>query len=206
MSESSKTSASKGIVERHVLLSLFRKTGQSRFTRVQRLSVCVSMFALLMVANAMWYETENDVSRKSGDVILLRLGPYSITWHQIYVSTVTILTVYPVVIIVAEMFRRTKRMRKTRSEVRGQRRPSLQLPRCFLVPAWILVFLSIVASSFFCVLYSLEWGQEKSTKWLFSVLLSFLETVLLFDPLMVSRTLEYCKTGKVCEGLYFANP
>ena len=195
MIETTGARARKGLLERHVLVSLVRKSGQSRFTHVQRLSVCATMFALMMVTNAMWYESEK---RSKANFVLFTLGPYSFTWHQLYVSTVSILSVYPPTILIAEVFRRTRRKPRAKQGSSGKRssqytftdkkKRGLQFPHWVLIPAWLLVFLSIAGSSFFCILYSIQWGPTKSAEWLASVVMSFLEAILLVDPLMVSPT------------------
>ena len=43
----------------------------------------------------------------------------------------------------------------------------------------------MTVSAFFTILYSFEWGREKSTAWLTSFLLSFAESVILIQPVKV---------------------
>lgn len=62
------------------------------------------------------------------------------------------------------------------------------LPHGCLYVAWILVALSVLAAGFFTVLYSMEWGSSKSSRWLTSFVLSFVESVLLVQPLKVGNT------------------
>jgi polycystin 1L2 len=59
------------------------------------------------------------------------------------------------------------------------------MPYWFIYIAWILVFLSVTASAFFTILYSLEWGNEKSVMWLTSFIVSFLQSILLLQPMKV---------------------
>ena len=51
---------------------------------------------------------------------------------------------------------------------------------------WLLVVLSCVVSAFFLLLYSIEWGKDKSEAWLATFFLSFTESIFVFDPLKVS--------------------
>ena len=51
--------------------------------------------------------------------------------------------------------------------------------------AWFLVVLSILASSIFVVLYSQEWGKEKSEEWLTTFFFSFIESCFIVDPIKV---------------------
>ncbi|XP_062602879.1 uncharacterized protein LOC134264616, partial [Saccostrea cucullata] len=62
---------------------------------------------------------------------------------------------------------------------------SLPLPHWVRRIAWFVVFLSVLTSAFFLLLYSMEWGIAKSEEWLSSFLLSFLESLLCVDPLKV---------------------
>ena len=61
-----------------------------------------------------------------------------------------------------------------------------ELPRWVLWLAWILVLVAIVTASFFTILYSLDWGGDKSKEWLGAFFLSFLETLIVVDPFVVS--------------------
>jgi len=42
------------------------------------------------------------------------------------------------------------------------------------------------------ILYSFEWGRVKSIAWLTAFLLSFLESVILIQPLKVTYSIYYC--------------
>lgn len=48
-----------------------------------------------------------------------------------------------------------------------------------------MVFVSILVPAFFVILYSLEWGKERSEAWLVSLFLSFFQSLLVVDPLKV---------------------
>ncbi len=55
----------------------------------------------------------------------------------------------------------------------------------FQVFAWTIAILSIVASGFFVILYSMEWGSDKSNSWLSSFCLSWAESFFIFDTCKV---------------------
>ena len=59
-------------------------------------------------------------------------------------------------------------------------------PSWTLYVGWTLVFLSITVSGFFLILYSMEWGKSKSEDWLVAFVLSFVESVIMLDPLKVT--------------------
>nr|XP_006820685.1 PREDICTED: polycystic kidney disease protein 1-like 2-like [Saccoglossus kowalevskii] len=59
------------------------------------------------------------------------------------------------------------------------------LPHWCVYFAWLLMFLSSAGSAFFTVLYSMEWGNEKSIQWLITFFLSFFESLILVQPIKV---------------------
>ncbi len=48
-----------------------------------------------------------------------------------------------------------------------------------------MVFVSILVPAFFVILYSMQWGKERSNAWLISISLSFFQSLLVVDPLKV---------------------
>ena len=92
------------VFHRHLVMSLFRKNSASQYTRLQRVAVLCVMFFLMMVSSAMWYGTEEKATATSK----FKVGPISMSWNEFYVGCITILTVYPFVILISELFRRTK--------------------------------------------------------------------------------------------------
>ncbi len=60
------------------------------------------------------------------------------------------------------------------------------LPRGCLIVGWILAVLTIISPSFFLILYSMDWGKEKSNSWLVSFVMALLETLFLTDPTKVN--------------------
>ena len=175
------------VFHRHLVISLFRKNSNSRYTRLQRVAVLCVMFFLMMVSSAMWYGTDT----KSNVSFKFEIGPISMGWNEFYVGCMTILTVYPAVLVISELFRRTKKQKcednieqKFQLIVEGLQN---ELPRWVLVVAWILVFVAVAVSSFFTFLYSLDWGGDKCNEWLGAFFLSFLQALLLVDPFVVSE-------------------
>ena len=150
------------------------------------------LFFLLMICSAMWYRVDEKTSK---DSFSINIGPLTLGWTEVYVSIITVLMVYPPTILVAEIFRRRK-LNSVRHYIKD---PDLQklvmdnaeegpLPRWTLYLAWMLVYLAIIASCFFTFLYSLQWGGEKSRKWLAAFFMSLVETLLCLDPLIVSES------------------
>lgn len=52
---------------------------------------------------------------------------------------------------------------------------------------WMILFTVCTVCSFFLILYSMEWGQSKSEEWLTTFLMSFVESIVVVDPIKVSR-------------------
>ncbi|XP_045163703.2 polycystic kidney disease protein 1-like 2 [Mercenaria mercenaria] len=61
----------------------------------------------------------------------------------------------------------------------------LYLPWWFIFVAWFLVVAGTVVPAFFILLYSMEWGKQKSEEWLTTFFMSLLESMLFVDPIMV---------------------
>ena len=63
---------------------------------------------------------------------------------------------------------------------------SIISPGCFF-PVIAVVFLSVVLSGFFTVLYSMQWGHTKSVDWLTTFLLSMAQSIVFVQPVKVRR-------------------
>ena len=182
------TDQQKEVFNRHLLISVFRKSSSSRYTRLQRVAVLCVMFFLMMVSSAMWHGTAD----KSKVNFKFKIGPLQMGWAEFYVGCMTVLTVYPMVMLISELFRRTRKKRlQSRDPLEEKFRMvdegiEKELPRWVLIVAWVLVFLAIILAAFFTFLYSLEWGGDKSNEWLGAFFLSFVETLFLVDPFIVS--------------------
>ena len=97
------------IFDDHIWLSVGVRKSKSHFTRLQRLSVCLSLLFMTMISNAMWYKTES--TEKSPQS--LSIGPFSFTVHQLYTSIMSSLIVVPPMLMITIFFRKSKiRVRK----------------------------------------------------------------------------------------------
>ncbi|KAI8498800.1 hypothetical protein Bbelb_232530 [Branchiostoma belcheri] len=85
----------------HLWFSVFSRPTRSNFTRVQRVTCCLSLLFCTMVSNAMWYDTE----KKVRTVHALTIGPITLTWHQLYVSFMSSILIFPVNIGLVTLFR-----------------------------------------------------------------------------------------------------
>ncbi|XP_078068077.1 polycystin-1-like protein 2 [Mustelus asterias] len=62
---------------------------------------------------------------------------------------------------------------------------SKSLPSWFIYVAWLLVFITSGVSAFFTMLYSFDYGKKKSIQWLISMIISFIESVFVIQPIRV---------------------
>ena len=65
----------KEFTDGHIWFSLISRPSPSSFTRVQRLSCCLSLLFTTMIANAMWYRKTEEVQTK----YMITVGPISIS-------------------------------------------------------------------------------------------------------------------------------
>ncbi|XP_067671787.1 polycystin-1-like protein 2 [Haliotis asinina] len=210
------------LTDGHLWFSVLSRPTWSPFTRVQRLSCCLSLLFTTMVANAMWYGTTP--SQGTQDV---HLGPFTFSPQELTTSLMMSLIVVPINLLIVTLFRKASPKPPKRSKssddldkptkaghlskmwssggiftvepvhMEKQHTPKVvrDAPKakksCCVWPywviyvAWFLVALSIAAPAFFTVLYSFEWGADKSSRWLTSFVLSFVESVLLVQPAKV---------------------
>jgi polycystin 1L2 len=77
-----KQSVKKKFTDNHLWFSIFSRPSKSSFTRLQRLSCCISLLFCTMIANAMFYRSEENTQSKSG---VLKLGPIKFTMTQVNV-------------------------------------------------------------------------------------------------------------------------
>ncbi|XP_069123241.1 polycystin family receptor for egg jelly-like [Argopecten irradians] len=180
-----------GITEDHLWVSALMRPEKSSFTRVQRISCVVMLLFLTMITNAMFFSPNEKETTSS-----VSIGSMTFSMKALYVSIIgTLMTTVPVV-LVALIFSNTKpsRLCKRRKKPKANEEFSDEmffktdhqvLPSFMGYVAWLVVFLAIIASTFFLLLYSMEWGKAASEVWLSSFVLSFFESFLFVDPLKV---------------------
>jgi 4-amino-4-deoxy-L-arabinose transferase-like glycosyltransferase len=183
----------------HLWISVAVRNTPSSFTRVQRLSCCLSILFLTMISNAMWYKTED----KKGTPEMAQMGPFSVTVHDIYTSVLASFSILPAVLLITLFFTmsaekeseedREKYMEYSETDTRQltafQRlRQRKELPHWMVYIGWLLVVLSVLVSGSFTIFYALDWGGQRSTAWLRAFLLSFFESVIIIQPLKVNLT------------------
>ncbi|XP_078692961.1 polycystin-1-like protein 2 [Branchiostoma floridae x Branchiostoma belcheri] len=157
----------------------------SSFTKAQRLSCCFTLVNTMMLASAMWYKAENTTANAR----VFNLGFVRFTVEELYISFMTMLTVLPVNVMLLQLFRMGAPLSVNTPEMTI--RPSKQgylrrtLFRLAKYVAWVTVFLVSTSSAFFVLLYSMDWGKEKSDAWMKAFVLSFIGSSCVVDTLQI---------------------
>ena len=97
--------ARKEMSDQHLWFSLFSRPIKSNFTRVQRWGCCLSLLFTSMIASAMWFGRIDEEADKGQ---LIRIGPLVWSTKQFFIATMTAVIVFPVNVIVIQIFRKTK--------------------------------------------------------------------------------------------------
>ncbi|XP_035694654.1 polycystic kidney disease protein 1-like 2 [Branchiostoma floridae] len=175
--------------EEHLFLSIAIMPEDSTFTRSQRLGCCLSLLLLSMVSSAMWVRDEI----KTQVVQSFSLGPFSFTLNVVYTGIMASLTCLPVIMAIVLLFQYSRPSNKGNPRVRDveagvsaeaptQQEPAKGLPHWCKYVAWVLVLLSAVGSAVFTVLYSVEWGKDKSERWLSGYFIAFWADFFVMQP------------------------
>ncbi|XP_052760826.1 polycystic kidney disease protein 1-like 2 [Mya arenaria] len=210
--------------ESHMWVSILYRPQTSTFTRVQRASCALAYLCLIMIANAMYFNPDDEYERPP----LVQAGPFRFTSQQIFISIVCALITTPPVMLLIFLFKRSKRRpsgagiycgcwcsgsccrscsvccwRLFRTPEKEKQRLYEQMLKTkmlsddtpefsgFYLPwwciyfAWTLFVVGTIVPAFFVVLYSIQWGQQKSEEWLTCFLMSMFESIILVDPVMV---------------------
>ena len=182
----------------HLWFSVATRPPRRRFTRVQRLSCCLSLLLTTMLANAMFYEF---VPEHDQNQVYLRLGRLVLNLRQLVIAVESLLVVIPVNLLIVGIFSLVKSENDMRQQTYHVNTPlsihsvsqkthlrkgyKLVLPHCFVYLAWLLCFLSTAASATFIIFYSLEWGKDISEQWLISIVISTFMDIFVSEPVKI---------------------
>ena len=110
------TSMRKKLTNDHLWFSVVSRPTRSSFTRVQRISCCVSLLFMTMITNCMWFKSDDRVEQVS----VLRVGPFKFTLHQLFISVVSTLIVFPVNLIIVTIFKKARPKHNTIGQMNQQ--------------------------------------------------------------------------------------
>ncbi|XP_069125495.1 polycystin-1-like protein 2 [Argopecten irradians] len=154
-----------------------------------------------MISSAMFYRTDDGQNQ-------VTFGPLKFSLTSLYISFMSIVISAIPVFLMTVLFQKSKKKsiikemdEKAVTKFANlpdiaqvdeySRRRSVGDEMVFLLPYWCvyvgwgLAVCSVLLSGFFVMLYSMEWGKTKSENWLLCFLFSFVESVLITDPIKV---------------------
>lgn len=99
------TKIRKEICDNHLWFSVAYRPARSPFTRLQRLSCCLSLLFSFMVATAMFYGSGPQPGDTSGTV---QMGPIKLNMRMVIIGIESALVVVPVNILIVAFFRNSK--------------------------------------------------------------------------------------------------
>ena len=182
----------------HLWFSVATRPPRKCFTRVQRLSCCLSLLLTTMLASAMFYEFVPGHDQNQGS---LRLGRLVLNLQQLVIAVESLVVVIPVNLLIVGIFSHVKSENDMRQQrYRVSKRLSIHtvaqktllrkgyklvLPHCFVYLAWLLCFLSWAASATFIIFYSLQWGKDISEQWLISIFMSTFIDIFVSEPVKI---------------------
>ena len=187
----------KNLTDGHIWFSVVARPPRSNFTRVQRLTCCLSILLCTMVSNAMFYEIGQYETPKNA----INIMGFSFSIRSVSIGIISSVVVFPINLIIVTLFRKAKPKENRYSvktegeeiddidiEMGGERKKTAQkkgLPHWFVYVAYGIAFLTVVTSGSFVVMYGMQFGSDKSAAWLSSMTISFLQDILLNQPIKV---------------------
>ena len=179
-----------GLADGHLWFSILSRPPSSNFTRVQRLSCALCLLCCTMITSAMFYNVGEQVSSRNS----VHIGSLVIDLKPFLIGIQSSLIIVPVNVLLVQIFRNL-RVKKTEKkskihEKQRDREEEVQtskgkLPHWFIFIAYAVCYLASGASIFFTFLYSIQWGKETSTEWVIAMVISFLQSVLLIQPIKI---------------------
>ncbi|XP_078619575.1 uncharacterized protein LOC144886724 [Branchiostoma floridae x Branchiostoma japonicum] len=139
----------------------------------------------MMLASAMW----SGAKTTTAGTRVFDLGFVRFTIQELYTSLMTILTVFPVNLVVVQLFRMEVPLTVSTPEmaIGTSKQSHLQksVRRMARYVAWMAVFLVSTCSAFFVILYSMDWGKERSDAWMKAFILSFMGSISVVETLQI---------------------
>ena len=185
--------ALKGLADGHIWFSIVSRPPTSNFTRVQRLSCALCLLCCTMITSAMFY----NMGGQGPSPFAVHIGSLVIDLKPFVIGLQSSIIIVPVNVLLVQIFRNLKpknsgsKYKITNSKVENkiyQERAKAKkgkLPHLFIFIAYAICYLASAASIFFTLLYSIQWGKETSTEWVIAMVTSFLQSVLLLQPIKV---------------------
>ncbi|XP_013386005.1 uncharacterized protein LOC106155635 isoform X1 [Lingula anatina] len=97
------TQTKKNLYDGHIWFSIFTRPRRSKFTRVQRLSCVLSLLFTTMLSNIMFYKADSNTTPQT-----YKVGPFSFTLEGIITGIIASLIVFPINLLIVQLFRLSK--------------------------------------------------------------------------------------------------
>ena len=114
----------------------------------------------------------------------MRIGPFKFSPTAVYIAFISSLITVPAGVLITTLFKRA-RSKKEVNHVRQEGLSNITLPYWVKYISYFLCFALTIICGFFIILYSFEFGKSRANKWLFKVIVSFVQTVIVVEPLKV---------------------
>ncbi|KAG9267062.1 polycystic kidney disease protein 1-like 2 [Astyanax mexicanus] len=95
---------STGFRDEHIWMSIVDPPRHSPFTRLQRVSCCMSLLLCTMAINIMFW----NIPTNEESPVIIKIGSFSLTWQQIMVAVESALLMFPINILIVTIFRNIK--------------------------------------------------------------------------------------------------
>lgn len=181
-------------VEEHLWVSVMARLPLTHFTRVQRITCCLSLLFSAMIANAMFYNISGKTEKT------FQIGPLQLSLKQIVIGIQSGLIVAPINILIVQLFKVAGKLRHQEEkypfdkELMLKRRTSSQqellnkpmqrrkLSSFLKFVAYLVSLLSVTVSATFTIFYSMQWGNDVSNQWLSSMIISLIQDLFVIQP------------------------
>ena len=115
----------KNLTDSHLWISIFSRPNWSNFSRIQRLSCLFALVMTSMLASAMFYQADKRIENAQG----YTLGPVKFTLQELYISIVTNLIVFPINVVIVQLFRKSRPKKVVKNNAFNIHRPMSTLSR-----------------------------------------------------------------------------
>ncbi|KAK3717356.1 hypothetical protein QZH41_011584, partial [Actinostola sp. cb2023] len=197
------TEIRKNLTDGHLWFSVVTRPARSTFTRVQRLTCCLSILLCSMLANMMFYDPSEapSTTQQEGPTGTIQIAGFTFSIKQVSIGVMSSLIVFPANLIIVQLFRkaRAKEVETTitnydeitpddEDHEKGTETKKAKkegIPHWCVYIAYALAFLSSVAAAVFVLAFGVTFGADKSAKWLLSMTISLVQDVLISQPIKI---------------------
>ncbi|KAH9502265.1 hypothetical protein Btru_073287 [Bulinus truncatus] len=173
--------AKEHLTDDHIWLSLFIRPQNSPFSQVERVGCCFAFLFLAMITSAMFYSGVPDTNRKQPKVEF-EVGPLQIASKTRDGSSKKKCQCLSWIAKLDQQLEHLEKILLIKPNTEDLKNA---WPQPIRYLAWILILAAVGVSSFFVILYSMEWGQDITEQWLSTFFLAFLQSLFVLDPFKV---------------------